>query len=40
MRNKNLITTTCTKLYQNWPRFVKDMTKHSDHLMCFFGSQF
>ena len=24
---ENLITKTCTKLYQNRPRFVKDMTK-------------
>jgi len=33
----NLIRKTCTKLYQNWPRFVKDRTKNI--LMCFFGSQ-
>ena len=30
----NLIRKTYTKLYQNWPRFVKDMTKH---LVCFFA---
>jgi len=23
----NLIRKTCRKLYQNWPRFVKDVTK-------------
>ena len=23
----NLSGKTCTKFYQNWPRFVKDMTK-------------
>ena len=23
----NLITKICTKFYQNWPRFVEDVTK-------------
>ena len=23
----NLISKTCTKSYQNWPRFVKDVTE-------------
>jgi len=33
----NLTRKTCTKPYQNRPRFVKDMTKH---LGVFVGSQF
>ena len=33
----NLIRKTCIKLYQNRPRFVKDMAKHFG---VFFGSQF
>jgi len=34
----NLIRKTCTKLYQNRPRFVKDITK--TFWCIFFGSQF
>jgi len=33
----NLVRKTCTKLCQNRPRFVEDMTKHFG---VFFGSQF
>jgi len=33
----NLIRQTCTKFYQNWHSFVKDMTKT---FWCVFSSQF